>query len=128
MATFRKVRELLLTSFEDGDMSPFVKHVAINNNSLFFFVATVDIAMPSPCSASSYAISVNLGQGIPVAYLRKKTRSDQVTHNALAARNNEAYGQGNCRQSFCTVLQYWTRAFLVLAVYKLARARNVLSV
>ena len=42
MATFRKVRELLLTSFEDGDMSPFVKHVAINNNSLFFFVATVD--------------------------------------------------------------------------------------
>ena len=53
-------------------MSPFVKHVAINNSSLFFAVATVDIALPSPCSASSHAISVNLGQGIPVAYLRKK--------------------------------------------------------
>ena len=32
----------------------------------------VDIAMPSPCSASFHTIPVNLGQGIPVAYLRKK--------------------------------------------------------
>ena len=38
--------------------------------------------------------------------LRKKTRSDHVTQNALAARNNEAYGQANGKQSFCTVLRY----------------------
>ena len=30
----------------------------------------------------------------------KQTRSDHVTRNALAARNNEAYGQGNGRQFF----------------------------
>ena len=48
----------------------------------------------------------NLSQGISVAYLRKKTRSDHVTQNALAARNNEAYGQANGKQSFCTVLRY----------------------
>ena len=30
----------------------------INNNSLFFSDATVDIAMPIPCTASSHAISV----------------------------------------------------------------------
>ena len=32
-----------------------------------------------------------------------RTRSDHVTRNALAARNNEAYVQGNGRQSFYTV-------------------------
>ena len=48
----------------------------------------------------------NLSQGISVAYLKKKTRSDHVTRNASAARNNEAYRQGNGRQSFCTVLRY----------------------
>ena len=48
----------------------------------------------------------NLGQGISVAYLRKKnTRSDHMTRKALAARNNEAYGQGNGRQSIYTVLR-----------------------
>ena len=33
----------------------------------------------------------NLGEGISVAYLREKTRSDHVTRNALDARDNEAY-------------------------------------
>ena len=37
---------------------------------------------------------------------RWKTRSDHVTRNALAARNNAAYGQGNGRQSFRTVFRY----------------------
>ena len=46
-----------------------------------------------------------LGQGISVVYLRKKTRSDHVSGNALAARNNKDYGQGNGSQSFCTVLR-----------------------
>ena len=55
-------------------MSLFVKHVADKQQSLFFSDATVDIAMPSPCTASSHAIS------------------DHVTRNALAARNNEAQG------------------------------------
>ena len=35
----------------------------------------------------------------------KKTRSDHVSGNALAARNNKDYGQGNGSQSFCTVLR-----------------------
>ena len=64
----------------------------INNISLFFSDATVDIAMPSPCTAFSYAISVKS--------FRWRTRSDRVTRNALAARNSAAYGQGNGRQSF----------------------------
>ena len=35
----------------------------------------------------------------------KKTRSDHVSGNALAARNNKDYGQGNGSQSFCKVLR-----------------------
>ena len=80
-------------------MSLFVKHVA--DKQLFPFLpdATVDIAMPSPCMASSHAI---LGK-----VFRWQTRSDLVTRKALAARNNGAYGQaGNGRQSFRTVLRY----------------------
>ena len=38
--------------------------------------------MPILCMASAHAI------------LRKNTHSDYVTQSALAARNNEAYGQG----------------------------------
>ena len=52
---------------------------------------------------------------ISVKAFRWRTRSDHVTRKALAARNNEAYGQGNGRQSFRTVLRYhykhWTREF-----------------
>ena len=47
--------------------------------------------MPSPCTASSHAIS---GKAF-----RWQTRSDHVTRKALAARNNEAYGQGNGRHA-----------------------------
>ena len=54
--------------------------------------------MLSPCTASSHAISVKAS--------RWRTRSDHVTRNALAARNNEVYRQDNGRQSFCTVLRY----------------------
>ena len=53
--------------------------------------------MPSPCTASSHAISVKA--------FRWRTRSDHVTRNALAAWNNEAFEQGNGRRSFCTVLR-----------------------
>ena len=71
----------------------------MNNISLFSSdVATVDIAMPSPCTASFHAISVKV--------FWWRTRMDHVTRNALAARNNEAHGQGNGRQSFRTVLRY----------------------
>ena len=41
--------------------------------------------MPSPCTASPHAISVKA--------LRWRTRSDHVTRNVLAARNNAAHGQ-----------------------------------
>ena len=71
--------------------------MSINNNSLFFSKATADIAMSSSCIKGVFPR--NLVQGISVAYLRKKTRSDHVTRNSLAARNNEAYGQGNRRLS-----------------------------
>ena len=47
----------------------------------------------------------SLGQGISVVYLRQKTRSDHVSGNALAARNNKDQGQGNGSQSFCKVLR-----------------------
>ena len=70
----------------------------MNNISLFSSDATVDIAMLSPCTASSHAISVKV--------FWWRTRMDHVTRNALAARNNEAQGQGNGRQSFRTVLRY----------------------
>ena len=64
-------------------MSLFVKHVADKQHFLYFSDATADIAMPSPCTASSHAISVKA--------FRWQTRSDHVTRNALAARNNGAY-------------------------------------
>ena len=79
-------------------MSLFVKHVADKQHFPVLSDATVDIAMPSPCTSSSHAISVKA--------FRWRTRSDHVTRNALAARNNAAYRQGNGRQSFRTVLRY----------------------
>ena len=46
-----------------------------------------------------------------------------MTRNTLAARNNEAYGQGNGRQSFRTVLRYHSKTLdtgiLLLAVFTL---------
>ena len=104
-------------------MSLFVKHVADKQHFLFFSDARVDIAMPSPCSAFSHAISVKA--------FRWRTRSDHVTRKALAARNNEACGQGNGRQSFRTVFRYhykhWTREFCYWP-FSHTRARNGLSV
>ena len=86
-----------------------------NNNSLFFS------AMPILCTVSSHAISVKTFRW---RIWEKNTRSDHVTRNALAARNNEAYGQGNGRESFCTVLRY---LLLVIGSFN-TRARNRLSV
>ena len=49
-----------------------------------------------------------------------------MTRNTLAARNNEAYGQGNGRQSFRTVLCYHSKTLdtgiLLLAVFTLTVA------
>ena len=69
-----------------------------NNIFLFFSHATADIVMPSPCAASSHAVLVKA--------FRWRTRSDHVIRNALATRNSAAYGQGNGRKSFRTVLRY----------------------
>ena len=52
---------------QQAEMSMFIKHVADKQQFPFFSDATVDIDMPSACTASSHAI-----QGISVAYLRKK--------------------------------------------------------
>ena len=46
-----------------------------------------------------------------------------MTRNTLAGRDNEAYGQGNGRQSFRTVLRYHSKTLdtgvLLLAVFTL---------
>ena len=87
----------------------------INNISLFFSDATVDIAMPSPCTATSHAISVKA--------FRWRTRSDHVTRNALAARNNKAYGQGKTADSGSVQsllpLKTMDTGILLLAVFTL---------
>ena len=90
------------------EVSLLVKHVADKQHSLFFSDATVDIAMPSRCTASPHAISVKA--------FRWRTRSDHVTRNALAARNNEAYGQGN---SPSLSLKTLGTGILLLAVFTL---------
>ena len=95
----------------------------MNNISLFFSDATVDIAMPSPCTASSHAISVKA--------FRWRTRSDHVTRNVLAARNNKAYGQGKTAdsgsvQSFATIVNTGHGIYVIGRFH--TRARNGLSV
>ena len=76
--------------------------------------------MPSPCTASSHAIS---GKAF-----RWQTRSDHVTRKALAARNNEAYGQGNGRHAVVPYspslsLKTLVTGILLLAVFTLIRLR-----
>ena len=87
----------------------------INNISLFFSDAAVDIAMPSPCSASSHAISVKA--------FRWRTRSDHITRKASVARNNAAYGQGNGKTvvpySRSLSLETVDTVILLLAVFTL---------
>ena len=81
------------------------------------------LTLPSPFSVPSHVISVKA--------FRWRTRSDHVTRKTLAARNNEACGQGNGRQSFRTVFRYhykhWTREFCYWP-FSHTRARNGLSV
>ena len=80
------------------EMSLFLKHFADKQHFPVFSDTTVDITMPVSCMASSQAILIKA--------FRCRTRSDHVTRNALAVRNNEAYGQGNGLRSYCTVLRY----------------------
>ena len=71
--------------------------------------------MPSPCSASSQAISVKAFQW--------RTRSDHMTRKASAARNNAAYGQGNGKTvvpySPSLSLETLDMGILLLAVFTL---------
>ena len=69
--------------------------------------------MPSSCTASSHAISVKA--------FRWRTRSDHVTRNALAARNNAAYGQGQTVVPYSPSLSLKTldKGILLLAVFTL---------
>ena len=70
-----------------------------------------------PCWASSHAISQAFRWRI-----EKKTRSDHVTRNALVARNNEAYGQGNGTVFLYNPslsLKTLETGILLLAVFKL---------
>ena len=91
------------------EMSLFVKHVADKQQSRATnpcFSMTLRYTLP--CLVPSLVMHFG---GVS----EKKIRSDHVTQNALAAQNNEAYGQANGRQSFCTVLRYhlkhWTQEF-----------------
>ena len=77
-------------------MPLFVKDVAGKQQFPVFFDATVDIAMPSPCTSSSHAVSVKVSQWRIWEKKLARTRHQ----NAFAARNNEAHRQGNGRQSF----------------------------
>ena len=82
--------------------------------SLFFSDATLDMAMPRPCTASSHLISVKA--------FRWRTCSGHVTRNALAARNNAAYGLGNGREAFRSPslsLKTLDTGILLLAIFKL---------
>ena len=79
-----------------------------------FSDATVHTAMSSPCTASSHAISVKA--------FRWRTRSDHVTRNALAARNNEVQGQGNGSPSLS--LKTLDTGILFLAVFTLELERD----
>ena len=112
---FSGVRALKTVVKQHGEMSVFVKHVADKQHSLFFSDASVDIAMPSPCSASSHAISVKAFQW--------RTRSDHMTRKASAARNNAAYGQGNGKTvvpySPSLSLETLDTGILLLAVFTL---------
>ena len=71
--------------------------------------------MPSLCTASSHAISVKA--------FWWRTRSDHVTRNALAARNNKAYGQGKTADSGSVQsllpLKTMDTGILLLAVFTL---------
>ena len=94
----------------------------MNNISLFSSDAMVDIAMPSPCTASSHAISVKV--------FWWRTRMDHVTRNALAARNNgptdKATADSRSIQSFAIIKNTGHGNFVIGRFH--ARARNGLSV
>ena len=74
-------------------MSVFVKHVADKQQ----FHVTIPCFSLTLRRLPTQSRSRHFG-GVS----EKKTRSDPVTRNASAARDNEAYGQGNGRQSYCT--------------------------
>ena len=84
--------ELIFATFRGScPRNPVAQHAVI---SLFVkHVADKQQFMSSPCTSSSHAISVQ-------AF---RWRSEKKTEKKL---NNEAYGQGNGRQSFFTVLCY----------------------
>ena len=76
--------------------------------------------MPSPCSASSHAISVKAFRW----RIWEKTRSDHVTRNEMAARNNEWGLWRRQRQrvslySPSLLLKTLDTGILLLAVFKL---------
>ena len=84
-------------------MSLFVKHVADKQQfPVSVSDATVDIAMPNPCTVSSHAILVEAFRWHTWGKKKKKTRLDHVTRNTLAARNNEDKSTADSRsvQSF----------------------------
>ena len=106
------------------EISLFVKQVADKQHfPVFLSDATVDIAMPSPCTASSHAISVKA--------FRWRTRLDHVTRNAFTERYNKAYEQDKTAdsgsvQSFATI-KYTGHGNFVIGRFH-TRARNGLSV
>ena len=79
---------------QHAEMSLFVKHVADNQHFPVF--------LGRHCHAYSlYGVFPSRSRHFG-GVSEKKTLSRTVTRNALAVRNNEAYGQGNGRKSFAT--------------------------
>ena len=105
---------------QHAEMSLFVKHVADKHYiSLFFPDATVDIAIPSLCTASSHAVSVKA--------FRWRTRSDHVTRKARIMRpTDKVTADSRSVQSFA-IIKNTGHKILVIGRFH-TRVRNGSSV
>ena len=100
-------------------MSLLVKHVADKQQFSVFLDATVDIAKPSPSTASFHAISVKA--------FRWRTRSDHVTRKARIMRpTDKVTADSRSVQSFAIIKNTGHGNFVIGRFH--TRARNGLSV
>ena len=69
------------------------QHAEINNNSLFFSDAMVDIAMPSPCTASFHAMSVKAFGGVSIPAMSCECERSVSSLRRLHKYNRACMGQ-----------------------------------
>ena len=100
-------RALEILVNQHPEMPLFVKHVADKQQfpvTIRRFSITLRLTLP--CLVPVRRLPTQSRSTHFVGVSEKKTRPDHVTRTSLAAQNNEAYGQGNGTQSFCSVLRY----------------------